>query len=65
LPLLARYCDRALVLYRGRILDRSKSAGLATASNPYTQTLWLCQPSALSYGHALPTLDRIMIETLP
>ncbi|KPX39349.1 Dipeptide transporter dppD-like protein [Pseudomonas syringae pv. helianthi] len=65
LPLVARYCDRALVMYRGRIVDRCKAAGLATASNPYTQTLWRCQPSALSYGHALPTLDRSLMETLP
>ncbi|GFZ68443.1 peptide ABC transporter ATP-binding protein [Pseudomonas amygdali pv. tabaci str. ATCC 11528] len=65
LPLVAKYCDRALVMYRGRIVDRCNAAELATASNPYTQTLWRCQPSALTYGQALATLDRKLMEALP
>ncbi|WP_163019339.1 ATP-binding cassette domain-containing protein, partial [Pseudomonas viridiflava] len=62
LPLVARYCDRALVMYRGRIIDRCRATELATSSNPYTRTLWSCQPSAQTYGQALPTLDRSLIE---
>ncbi|EPN09516.1 ABC transporter ATP-binding protein, partial [Pseudomonas syringae pv. actinidiae] len=65
LPLVARYCDRALVMYRGQIVDRCHAAELATASNPYTRTLWSCQPSARTYGQPLPTLDRNLIEELP
>ncbi|MCR8717080.1 ABC transporter ATP-binding protein [Pseudomonas syringae] len=65
LPLVARYCERALVMYRGQIVDRCHAAELATASNPYTRTLWSCQPSARTYGQPLPTLDRKLIEELP
>ncbi|QXG45074.1 ABC transporter ATP-binding protein [Pseudomonas viridiflava] len=64
LPLVARYCDRALVMYCGRIIDRCRATELATSSNPYTRTLWSCQPSAQTYGQALPTLDRSLIEEL-
>ncbi len=62
LPLVARYCDRVLVMYRGNIVDRCQASALATASHPYTRTLWNCQPSALSYGHPLPVLDRSLLE---
>ncbi|MCV4266335.1 ABC transporter ATP-binding protein [Pseudomonas capsici] len=62
LPLVARYCDRVLVMYRGNIVDRCQASELATASHPYTRTLWNCQPSARSYGHPLPVLDRRLLE---
>ncbi|MCV4283401.1 ABC transporter ATP-binding protein [Pseudomonas capsici] len=62
LPLVARYCDRVLVMYRGNIVDRCQASELATASHPYTRTLWNCQPSARSYGHPLPVLDRSLLE---
>jgi len=65
LPLVAKYCDRVMVMYRGQIVDRCQAAELATASHPYTRTLWNCRPSALSYGHALPTLDRSVLEERP
>ncbi|AZF04794.1 ABC transporter ATP-binding protein [Pseudomonas sp. R5-89-07] len=64
LPLVARYCDRALVMYRGNIVDQCRADQLASASHPYTSTLWTCQPSALSYGRLLPTLDRSRLEAL-
>ncbi|GFM79241.1 ABC transporter ATP-binding protein [Pseudomonas cichorii] len=62
LPLVSRYCDRVLVMYQGNIVDRCRASELATASHPYTKTLWNCQPSALSYGHPLPVLDRSLLE---
>ena len=62
LPLVARYCDRALVMYRGNIVDQCRADQLASASHPYTNTLWNCQPSALSYGRLLPTLGRNRLE---
>lgn len=62
LPLVAKYCDRALVMYRGNIVDQCRATELATASHPYTNTLWNCQPSALSHGRLLPTLDRNLLE---
>ncbi|GFM64286.1 ABC transporter ATP-binding protein [Pseudomonas cichorii] len=62
LPLVSRYCDRVLVMYQGNIVDRCRASELATASHPYTKTLWNCQPSALSHGHPLPVLDRSLLE---
>ncbi|MBX8510476.1 ABC transporter ATP-binding protein [Pseudomonas cichorii] len=62
LPLVSRYCDRVLVMYQGNIVDWWRASELATASHPYTKTLWNCQPSALSYGHPLPVLDRSLLE---
>ena len=58
LPQVARYCERVLVMYRGRIVDRCTAASLAQASHPYTRTLWDCRPSGRTYGTELPVLDR-------
>jgi peptide/nickel transport system ATP-binding protein len=58
LPQVARYCDRVLVMYRGRIVDRSPAADLPHATHPYTRTLWSCKPSAATYRTPLPVLDR-------
>lgn len=65
LPLVAKYCDRVLVMYRGQIVDQCRAVELATANHPYTRTLWSCQPSARSYGHSLPTLNRSVLEERP
>lgn len=62
LPLVAKYCDRALVMYRGKIVDQCRATALATSSHRYTNTLWNCQPSALSHGRLLPTLNRRLLE---
>jgi peptide/nickel transport system ATP-binding protein len=58
LPQVARYCDRVLVMYQGRIVDRCSAISLAQASHPYTRTLWNCRPSGRTYGTELPVLDR-------
>ena len=55
---VARYCDRALVMFQGRIVDARKASELDRASHPYTRTLWACRPSAATYGTMLPVLDR-------
>jgi peptide/nickel transport system ATP-binding protein len=55
---VARYCDRALVMFQGRIVDARKGSELDSASHPYTRTLWACRPSAATYGTMLPELDR-------
>jgi peptide/nickel transport system ATP-binding protein len=62
LPQVARYCDRALVLYRGRLVDEGPAADLPNSGNPYTSTLWACRPSPATHGHLLPTLDRRAFE---
>ena len=58
LPLVARYCDRALILYQGRLVDACPADRLARSAHPYTRTLWSCRPSAATYGTMLPALDR-------
>ena len=58
LPLVAGYCDRVLVMYRGQIVDRCAATELAHSRHPYTRTLWSCQPSGRTYGTRLPVLDR-------
>jgi peptide/nickel transport system ATP-binding protein len=55
---VARYCERVLVMYRGRIVDQSSAADLSRSSHPYTRTLWSCKPSGRTYGSRLPVLDR-------
>ncbi len=55
---VSRYCERVLVMYRGRIIDQSAASELAHASHPYTRTLWSCRPSGRTFGTQLPVLDR-------
>jgi peptide/nickel transport system ATP-binding protein len=51
---VARSCDRALIMYRGRIVDACPAAMLAHSAHPYTRALWDCRPSGRTYGHTLP-----------
>jgi peptide/nickel transport system ATP-binding protein len=52
---VARYCDRVLVMHRGRIVDARPAAELADSPHPYTRLLWSCKPSAATRGTLLPT----------
>ena len=62
---VARFADRALVMYRGRIVDEQPAASLARSDHPYTRTLWACRPSAATYGTRLPVLRREELESAP
>lgn len=62
---VSSFADRALVLYRGRIVDEQPAAALAHSVHPYTATLWACRPSAATFGHRLPTLDRQALGDRP
>jgi peptide/nickel transport system ATP-binding protein len=55
---VARYCDRALVMYRGRIVDAGSAAQLSESTHPYTRALWSCEPSGRTHGSPLPVFDR-------
>jgi peptide/nickel transport system ATP-binding protein len=57
LRLVARYCDRALVMYRGRIVDHGSAAHLSLSDHPYTRALWSCAPSGRTHGSRLPVFD--------
>ncbi len=58
LPLVAKHCDRVLVMYQGEKVDEMTACQLPQATHPYTRTLWTCRPDAHTYGQMLPTLDR-------
>lgn len=55
---VARYCDRALVMFRGRIVDECAATALGKSTHPYTRTLWSCRPSGRTYGSELPVLTQ-------
>jgi peptide/nickel transport system ATP-binding protein len=55
---VARYCERVLVMFRGRLVDERPAASLSSATHPYTRTLWSCLPSGRTYGTTLPVLIR-------
>jgi peptide/nickel transport system ATP-binding protein len=58
LPMVARFCDRILVMYRGRVVESLDAKHLDSASHPYTRGLLACFPSPASRGRLLPTLSR-------
>jgi peptide/nickel transport system ATP-binding protein len=62
LPLVARYCDRALVMYQGRIVDQGSGEYLSHSDHPYTRALWSGAPSGRTHGSRLPVFDRRQID---
>jgi peptide/nickel transport system ATP-binding protein len=58
LPMVARFCDRILVMYRGRVVETLDARRLSDAAHPYTRGLLACLPSAATRGRLLPTLAR-------
>ena len=62
---VSRFCERVLVIHRGRIVDEQPADQLTQATHPYTRTLWACRPSGRTYGTALPVLSRAQASTAP
>ncbi|HEY8383437.1 MAG TPA: ABC transporter ATP-binding protein [Microvirga sp.] len=58
LPMVARFCDRILVMYHGRVVEQVRASELHAANHPYTRGLLDCLPKAGSRGCMLPTLSR-------
>ncbi|MCA0399904.1 MAG: ABC transporter ATP-binding protein [Proteobacteria bacterium] len=58
LNMVARFCDRILVMYRGQVVETLAANALADATHPYTQGLVACLPSARTRGRDLPVLAR-------
>ena len=63
---VAKHCERVLVMYQGRIVDRRAAADVAHSSHPYTRMLWSCRPNGRTYGSMLPVIDRsTLVESPP
>jgi peptide/nickel transport system ATP-binding protein len=58
LRLVARFCDRVLVMYKGRIVEEIAARDLMAARHPYTQGLLNCLPRIGGPRAPLPGLDR-------
>ena len=58
LRLVARFCDRVLVMYKGRVVEELAAQDLMQAKHPYTQGLLNCLPRIGGPRGALPGLDR-------
>lgn len=58
LNLVARYCDRILVMYAGEVVETCAAADLHNARHPYTQGLLAAVPRMEETRDELPTLDR-------
>jgi peptide/nickel transport system ATP-binding protein len=62
LRLVARFCDRVLVMFRGRIVETVEAGRLMQAQHPYTRGLLDCLPRIGGPRGPLPALDRAAIE---
>jgi len=58
LRLVARFCDRVLVMYKGRVVEEIAARDLMKARHPYTQGLLNCLPRIGGSRAPLPGLDR-------
>ena len=58
LRMVARFCDRVLVMNKGRIVEEIAASDLLRAKHPYTQGLLNCLPRIGGSRDPLPSLDR-------
>ncbi|UWR75601.1 ABC transporter ATP-binding protein [Phaeobacter inhibens] len=58
LNLVARYCDRIMVMNAGRVVESCAAADLHKASHAYTQGLLAAVPRMKETRDTLPVLDR-------
>ncbi|WP_210529668.1 ABC transporter ATP-binding protein [Rubellimicrobium arenae] len=58
LDLVARYCDRILVMNAGRVVETCEARRLGEATHPYTRGLLAAVPRMRETRAELPTLDR-------
>ena len=58
LRLVARFCDRVLVMYKGRVVEELAAGDLMAARHPYTRGLLNCLPRIGGARGPLPGLDR-------
>ncbi len=58
LRLVARFCDRVLVMYAGQVVETIRADRLHEAEHPYTRGLLSCLPSIDGSLEPLPILQR-------
>ncbi|MEQ8446013.1 MAG: ABC transporter ATP-binding protein [Pelagibacterium sp.] len=58
LNLVARYCDRILVMNAGQVVESCAAVDLQKATHPYTQGLLAATPTIDESRETLPVLDR-------
>jgi peptide/nickel transport system ATP-binding protein len=58
LRLVARFCDRVLVMYKGKVVEELQADHLLDAQHPYTRGLLNCLPRIGGPRGPLPALDR-------
>jgi len=58
LPMVARFCDRVIVMYGGQIVETLAARDLVRANHPYTSGLLRCMPSLATPAARLPSLER-------
>ncbi|WP_119299883.1 ABC transporter ATP-binding protein [Dongia deserti] len=58
LNLVRTFCDRALVMYAGQVLEKLTASELTEAKHPYTRGLLACPPEIDHRRSRLPVLQR-------
>ncbi|MBA3325062.1 MAG: ABC transporter ATP-binding protein [Rhodobacteraceae bacterium] len=58
LQLVSRFCDRVLVMYKGKVMEELAAAELHSARHAYTRGLLNCLPRIGGPRTPLPVLDR-------
>jgi peptide/nickel transport system ATP-binding protein len=58
LRLVSRFCDRVLVMFKGKVVEELPARDLMKAQHPYTQGLLNCLPRIGGAREPLPALDR-------
>jgi len=61
LNMVAKYCDRILVMYNGEIVESCTASELGQAKHPYTQGLLASMPTIDEARPYLPVLDRTVL----
>jgi peptide/nickel transport system ATP-binding protein len=61
LDMVARWCDRILVMYAGRVVEECAAGALHAAAHPYTRGLLASVPRLDESRTRLPVLDRAAI----
>jgi len=61
LNMVARHCDRILVMFNGEIVETCAAKDLADAQHPYTQGLLASMPTIDERRTRLPVLDRTLL----